>query len=200
MVWYQWSFYTCHSGKPIKFFHNTQNNSFPYKIFGFCWWRCRRDLSEHQLFFLSDPHIFLWRSTSPPIHVILVRMSSCISLYLGTDVGSDPAWTIRVPFRDIVHERPSSSWRTMHSSESASLEWLLILFSAPWRAPTEAEVTSEESRVKRWNERESSADIVWSFRPYCDKSPPLDFRVMWIHCFPFFAKATLHCVVWQSLD
>lgn len=48
----------------------------------------------------------------------------------------------------------------MHSSESASLEWLLILFSAPWRAPTEAEVTSEESRVKRWNERQSSADIV----------------------------------------
>ena len=45
------------------------------------------------LFSLSDPHIFLLRTIPPPTHVILVRLLSCISPYLGTEVGSDPGRT-----------------------------------------------------------------------------------------------------------
>lgn len=79
---------------------------------------------------------------------------------------------------------PSSG--TIPTSESASLEWLVVLFSAPGRVPIEDEVNTEESWANRLREGQSFDDIVWSLRPYGDRSPPSDFLVVRVHGFPFF--------------
>ena len=80
-------------------------------------------------FFPPFWHIFLSRTTPPATHVILVRLLSCISPYLGTEVGSDPGRTTS-PIQVLTKfTGPSPSSRTMNSSESASLEcwWFYFL-------------------------------------------------------------------------
>lgn len=72
---------------------------------------------------------------------------------------------------------PSPSSETMGTFTSASLKGLVVLFSAPWSVPIEGEVNSED-RARWLRERQNFGDIVWSFRRYCDRSPPSDFLVM----------------------
>ena len=160
MVWYQWSFYACHSGRPIKFFHNAQYNYFTYKFFGFCWWRCRTDFSEYQPFFPFWPtHLSSENYTSPNP----CNSSEAIVMYIPLLGHRGRFWPRQDHWPhsgiDITYERSSPSSRTMNSSERASLEcwWFYFL---PHGVFPETEVNSEGSRVKRWSEREASCNDI----------------------------------------
>lgn len=179
----------------------TQNNSFLCKLLVFVVENVE-DFGEHQLFPVWSAHLYLDNYLSQ-VHRILVGLSVM-------SVSSPRPRCKRWPRLDrespwgihIVQQKPpkapSPSPGTRLTFPSASLEWLLVLFSAPWSVPIEDEVNSED-RAKRLRERQNFDAIIWSFRPSCDRSPPSDFLVVWVHCFPpfFFFLLKVLCVVWS---